>query len=157
MAEQIITGMKLRIKQEKTQIVDASRQPFDFLGYTFAPSLAARSSAAYLGARPAKSRIKRLYGKVRGKNDPLKDVVDTTNRIIVGWSQHFCYYPMGIDIADCVVLNFTMDQKGKRAYHGVFNFLGPEKTRKIGIVLNGRLLMDWSDLDHKQGRLIKWP
>ena len=36
-AEQIITGMKLRMNQEKTQVVDASRQPFDFLGYTFGP------------------------------------------------------------------------------------------------------------------------
>ena len=80
-AEQIITGMKLRMNQEKTQIVDASRQPFDFLGYTFGPCFAARSSAVYLGARPSKGRIKRLYGKVRehlsrGNNDPLEDVVD---------------------------------------------------------------------------------
>ena len=34
-AEKIITGMKLRMNQEKTRVVDASREPFDFLGYTF--------------------------------------------------------------------------------------------------------------------------
>ena len=44
-AEQIIIGMKLRMNQEKTQVVDASRQPFDFLGYTFGPCFAARSTA----------------------------------------------------------------------------------------------------------------
>ena len=47
-------------------------------------------------SRPAKGRIKRLYGKVRehlrrGNNDPLDDVVDSLNRMLVGWSQYFSY------------------------------------------------------------------
>jgi RNA-directed DNA polymerase len=95
-AEQIITGMKLRMNQQKTQVMDALRQPFDFLGYTFGPCFAARSSAVYVGAKPSKRRIKRLYGKIReqlsrGNNDPLEDVVAVVNRMLVGWSQYFSY------------------------------------------------------------------
>jgi len=72
------------------------RQPFDFLGYTCGPCYAAKSSAVYLGAKPSKRRIKRLYGKIReqlnrGNNDPSQDVVAAVNRILVGWSQYFSY------------------------------------------------------------------
>jgi len=95
-AEQIVTGMKLRMNQEKTQVVDALQKPFDFLGYTLGPCFAIGSSAIYLGAKPSIRRIQRLYGKVReqlnrGNNDPLEDVVAAVNRMLVGWSQYFSY------------------------------------------------------------------
>jgi RNA-directed DNA polymerase len=95
-AEQIITGMKLRMNQEKTQVVDASQQPFDFLGYTFGPCYAVRSPETYLGAQPSKGRIKRFYGKVRGhlsssNIDPLDDVMAKLNWMLAGWAQYFSY------------------------------------------------------------------
>jgi RNA-directed DNA polymerase len=95
-AEQIIAGMKLRMNQQKTLVIDALRQPFDFLGYTFGPCYGVRSPAVYLGAKPSKRRIKRLYGKIReqmnrGNNEPFEDAVAAVNRILLGWSQYFSY------------------------------------------------------------------
>ena len=82
--------MKLRMNQEMTRVVDASQQPFDFLGYTFGPFYVVRSPEAYLGAQPSKVRIKRLYGKVRdyfsnANTDPLEEVEDALNRMLVDW------------------------------------------------------------------------
>lgn len=149
-AEHIITGMKLRINQEKTQIVDASRQPFDFLGYTFGPSFAARSSAVYLGARPAKSRIKRLYGKVRehlsrGNNDPLKDVVDTTNRMLVGWSQYFSYGTLSkayrtVDYLVRARLRWWLCRRHKVKGRGTRRFPDDKLYSRYGLVCLDKLL-----------------
>jgi len=95
-AEKIIMGMKLRMNQEKTRVVNAWRQPFDFLGYTFGPCYAVRSPDVYLGAKPSKTRIKRLYGKVRehlsrSNTDPYEEVIATLNWMLAGWAQYFSY------------------------------------------------------------------
>jgi len=95
-AEKIIMGMKLRLNQEKTRVVNAWQQPFDFLGYTFGPCYAARFPAVYLGARPSKTRIGRLYGEVRehlspNNTDPREDVIAKLNSMLTGWAQYFSY------------------------------------------------------------------
>ena len=149
-AEKIITGMKLRVNQEKTRVVDARRQPFDFLGYTFGPCYAARSSAVYLGAKPSKGRIKRLYGKTReqlsrGNNEPLEDVVDSLNRMLVGWSQYFSYGTLSkayrtVDYLVRARLRWWLCRRHKVKGRGTRQFPDTELYRRYGLVCLDKLL-----------------
>jgi len=143
-AEQIVSGMKLRMNQEKTQVVDALRQSFDFLGYTFGPCFAIGSSVVYLGARPSKGRIKRLYGKVReqlnrGNNDPLEEVVAAVNQMLVGWSQYFSYGTLTkayrtVDYLVQARLRWWLCRRHKAKGKGTRRFPDSKLYNKYGIV-----------------------
>ena len=56
----------------------------------------ARRRKTYLGVKPAKARIHRMYGTIRdylrpGNMDQAHDVIGTLNRRLVGWSNYFSY------------------------------------------------------------------
>ena len=95
-AEKIITGIGLQLNQEKTRVVNAKQEPFDFLGYTFGMCYCNGAKRRYLGAKPSKKRIQRLYAKTReylhrGNTEPIEDVVGTLNSMLDGWAQYFSY------------------------------------------------------------------
>jgi len=150
-AEQIIAGMKLRMNQQKTQVIGAKRQPFDFLGYTFGPCYAARSSAVYLGAKPSIRRIKRLYGKIReqlnrGNNDPTRDVVAAVNRMLVGWSQYFSYGTLTkayrtVDYLTRNRLRWWLCRRHKAKGRGTRQFPHSELYSSYGLVCLSTLLV----------------
>jgi hypothetical protein len=88
--------MKLTLHAEKTQVVNAWREPFDFLGYTFGLCFQPGNSRVYLGARPSKKRVKRFYGAVRqflDRRNPMepKVVVDRVNSRMLGWAFYYSY------------------------------------------------------------------
>lgn len=149
-AEKIITGMKLCMNQEKTRVVDASQQPFDFLGYTFGPCYGVRSSEVYLGARPSKTRIKRLYGKVRkhlcsSNTDPLGEVIARMNSMLVGWAQYFSYGTLtdAYRAVDWLVqgrLRGWLCRRHKVAGRGTRRFPTKELYSKYGLVCLDSLL-----------------
>jgi RNA-directed DNA polymerase len=149
-ADQIITGMKLRMNQEKTRVVDASRQPFDFLGYTFGPCYGVRSPEVYLGVRPSKTRIKRLYGKVRehlssANTDPLEEVMTMLNSMLVGWAQYFSYGTLtkAYRAVDWLVqgrLRGWLCRRHKVQGRGTRRFPTDELYSKFGLVCLDRLL-----------------
>lgn len=93
----IIRGMKLTLHAEKTRVVNAWREPFDFLGYTFGRCFKPGSSRVYLGARPSKKRVKRFYGAVREFLSPRNQilepqvVVDRVNSRMLGWAFYYSY------------------------------------------------------------------
>jgi RNA-directed DNA polymerase len=94
-AGKIVSRMRLSFNEEKTRIVDAWREPFDFLGYTFGRCWSPQGKA-YLGAKPSKKRIKRFYGKVRdylcpGNLGSIPDVVLRLNLKISGWAGYYSY------------------------------------------------------------------
>lgn len=95
-AAAIIGGMKLTLHAEKTRVVDAWREPFDFLGYTFGRCLKPRSSHVYLGARPSKKRVQRFYGAVRQFLDRRNQIepkvaVERVNSRLLGWANYYSY------------------------------------------------------------------
>lgn len=92
----IIRAMKLTLHAEKTRVVNAWRDPFDFLGYTFGRCFKAGSSRVYLGARPSKKRVQRFYGAVRqflNRRNQLepKVAVDRVNSRMLGWAFYYSY------------------------------------------------------------------
>jgi RNA-directed DNA polymerase len=93
----MIRGMKLALHAEKTRVVNAWREPFDFLGYTFGRCFRSGSSRVYLGARPSKKRVQRFYRAVcqflsprNGILDP-KVVVARVNSRMQGWAFYYSY------------------------------------------------------------------
>ena len=95
-AGSIIHAMKLTLHAEKTRVVNAWREPFDFLGYTFGRCFKAGSSRVYLGARPSKKRVQRFYGAVRQFLDRRhqmepKVAVERVNSRMLGWAFYYSY------------------------------------------------------------------
>lgn len=95
-AEGILHRLKLTVNEEKTRVVNAWREPFDFLGYTFGRCFKAGSSRIYLGAKPAKKRVQRIYQAIRdflhrGNDLSVEDVVYRVNSRLEGWAFYYSY------------------------------------------------------------------
>jgi RNA-directed DNA polymerase len=94
--QQIIGKLKLTLNEKKTRVVNAWREPFDFLGYTFGQCYAVGTGRPYLGAKPAKKAQQRLYERLRtiihrGNTAPRDDVTAAANRVLRGWANYFSY------------------------------------------------------------------
>jgi RNA-directed DNA polymerase len=95
-AGKIVGAMKLAVNEEKTRIVDAWQETFDFLGYTFGRCWSPRTGQVYLGARPAKKRLKRFYASIRdflgpGNQWSIPDVLLRLNLRVSGWANYYSY------------------------------------------------------------------
>jgi len=89
----ITTRLGLRLNEEKTCVRDASREHFDFLGYTFGPQISWKGKR-YVGFAPSKKRVKRLKATIRaalrpGNQAPIDVVVQELNRTLRGWKAYF--------------------------------------------------------------------
>jgi len=86
----------LTINEKKTRIRDATKETFDFLGYTFGQAFNKRVGRWYMAARPSKKSIGRLRERVRGilhrgNMAPLELVVRELNALLRGWGAYFNY------------------------------------------------------------------
>ncbi|MGH7428520.1 MAG: group II intron reverse transcriptase/maturase [Candidatus Methylomirabilaceae bacterium] len=92
----VMTKLGLTINEAKTSLRDARQERFDFLGYSFGPHWFKANGKWYLGASPSKKSARRLKAEVHellvpGNNAPWRDVRDTLNRSLRGWSNYFCH------------------------------------------------------------------
>lgn len=95
-AEGILHRLKLTVNAEKTRVVNAWREPFDFLGYTFGRCFKAGSSRVYLGAKPAKKRVQRIYQAIHDLVDrksrlSVEQMVYRVNSRLEGWAFYYSY------------------------------------------------------------------
>ena len=86
----------LTLNREKTKLVQAKHERFDFLGYTFGPHRFKKDGHWYWGASPSKKSVARWRRKVHGVFGPSEvgrweEVRDRLNRVLVGWSNYFSY------------------------------------------------------------------
>jgi len=93
---ELMRRIKLELNEEKTQLVNARIEGFDFLGYTFGPMHSLKDGARYLGAMPSKARVRRLRSEVYGylspcNHHPADEVITHLNRLLVGWQHYFAY------------------------------------------------------------------
>jgi RNA-directed DNA polymerase len=92
----LMRRIKLELNEEKTRIINAQMESFDFLGYTFGPMHNTKNGARYLGAAPSKARVRRLRQVVHRylsphNQSPVDEVVAHLNRLLVGWGNFFRY------------------------------------------------------------------
>ena len=84
----------LTLNENKTTVVDAQRETFDFLGYTFGPAASLRTGRMYQSVRPSNRSERRIKQKVRallrpGNMQPWPEVVARLNRVVRGWAGYF--------------------------------------------------------------------
>jgi RNA-directed DNA polymerase len=89
-------GLKLTVNETKTRVCDATQTPFDFLGYTFGPTVFRPTGRRYLAVHPSQRAAARLRIRVReilhpGNQAPWPDVVRQVNRVVAGWQHYFAY------------------------------------------------------------------
>ena len=92
--QQVMERLGLSLNQAKTKIADASKEPFDFLGYSFGPCYHRKDSRWYIGAYPSKKSVARCRLRVsdllhRNNQAPWAEVRDDLNRCLRGWSGYF--------------------------------------------------------------------
>lgn len=89
-------ALKLTVNEKKTRVCDATQTPFDFLGYTFGPTVHRPTGRTYLAAQPSRKATARLRERVRtilcpGNQAPWPEVVRQVNRVVSGWQRYFSY------------------------------------------------------------------
>ena len=88
----------LILNREKTKLVQARQERFDFPGYTFGPYRFKKDGHQCLGASPSRKSVARLRRKVHEVLRPVEagrweEVRDRLNRVLVGWSSYFSRAP----------------------------------------------------------------
>jgi RNA-directed DNA polymerase len=89
-------ALKLTLNEKKTRVCDATQGPFDFLGYTFGPTVHRPTGRTYLTVQPSRKATARLRERVRGilrpgNQSPWPEVVRQVNRVVSGWQRYFSY------------------------------------------------------------------
>jgi hypothetical protein len=92
----LINRLKLSVNEEKTRTCDATKEYFDFLGYTFGSYYSKRNGGAYFGLKPSKKSMRKLVERLRDLTDPrlvwldAATEVQSINRVLTGWANYFC-------------------------------------------------------------------
>lgn len=91
-----MAAMKLTVNEKKTRVCDVTQTAFDFLGYTFGPTVYRPTGRTYLAAQPSKQAVARLRDRVRGilrpgNQAPWPTIVRDVNRVTSGWRRYFSY------------------------------------------------------------------
>lgn len=87
--------LKLKVKEDKTRILDAKSQVFDFLGFSFKKAWTLtkprRRTAIFFPSHQAELAIKKKIRKVTNPKRPLKveEVIEELNPILRGWLNYF--------------------------------------------------------------------
>jgi RNA-directed DNA polymerase len=93
---QVVMRLGLTLNEVKTNIKQARKESFDFLGYTFGPHCYRKTGQRYTGASPSKKSVARIKQKVGDLLVPRNmgtwaEVRDRLNQILRGWSAYFSY------------------------------------------------------------------
>lgn len=92
--QEILVRLELELNEDKSRVVDAERETFDFLGFTYRrvtnPRTGKRATLFY----PSKKAQKRLREKVKNILNPshpitLDEYIKRTNQVVRGWVNYF--------------------------------------------------------------------
>jgi RNA-directed DNA polymerase len=91
-----MAALKLTLNETKTRVCRATVTPFDFLGYTFGPTVHRPTGRSYLAARPSPKALARVRDQVRailgpGNQAPWPEVATAVNQVTDGWRHYFSY------------------------------------------------------------------
>lgn len=92
--QQLTAKLKLKLNWEKTRIVNAEEESFDFLGYSFKKALKPskeKKVAYFWPSQKAEKKIKEKVRKITNPSRPIKvtQVIEELNPVIRGWVNYF--------------------------------------------------------------------
>ncbi len=97
---QIMDKLKLTVNEEKTSIRKLPKESFEFLGYTIGKCYSPKTGRCYIGTKPSRKRVKRMFDSIRELTVPENttyseaEIVGSLNRRLVGWANYFCLGPV---------------------------------------------------------------
>ncbi|MFH1312228.1 MAG: reverse transcriptase domain-containing protein [Candidatus Eisenbacteria bacterium] len=99
---EMLEELELELSEEKSRVVNAEKEIFDFLGFTFRRVWNRERTKKVTLYHPSKRSQKRLRERIRGVMHPTNPVtvaeqIDRTNRILRGWVSYF-----SVSNASCV-------------------------------------------------------
>jgi group II intron reverse transcriptase/maturase len=91
---EILERLDLRLNEEKSRVVNAKEETFDFLGFTFRREWNGRRwkwQTLYYPSRKSQQRLRTKVKKALNAMAPVKlsEQIDRTNRILRGWVNYF--------------------------------------------------------------------
>jgi group II intron reverse transcriptase/maturase len=93
--EDMMERLRLTVNTEKTRLCRLPKETFDFLGYTFGRLWSPRTGTAYLGMRPSRKSLRRLYERIHEETSrhwlcrSPEEMAVALNRILIGWANYF--------------------------------------------------------------------
>lgn len=93
--EQMLEGLALKLNADKTRVLDARQQSFEFLGFSFRRQRSSKSGKMIALVEPSRKSEQRFRDEVRSLTArwthcvPQPDVVQQVNRYVQGWVNYF--------------------------------------------------------------------
>ena len=93
--EEMLEGLALKVNREKTRIVDARQQGFEFLGFRLQRPRSSKNGRMIVVVEPSRKSEQHFRDEVRGLTGrwtycrPQQEVIDRVNRYVQGWVNYF--------------------------------------------------------------------
>ncbi len=97
MVRRVLDRLELTLNENKTRIVDARKESFNFLGFEIRVSKSWRTGRRYSHVAPAPKALAKIKESVKQKTDrrltpiPLEDLVRNLNASLRGWVGYFYF------------------------------------------------------------------
>jgi len=101
----VLKGLKLRLNEEKTRVVDARREAFDFLGFTVKVVKNPRTGKIFPFIRPSKAAMAEVRKEIKvltcrsAHSLPTEVVIRKLNEVVRGWVGYFRYANCSRDLS----------------------------------------------------------
>jgi RNA-directed DNA polymerase len=93
----VLAGLRLRLNEEKTMVVDAREGSFNFLGFTVQAVKNPKTGKTFPLIRPSKKAMAKVKGEIKAwtcrRNLALSTevVIEKLNEVVRGWTGYFYY------------------------------------------------------------------
>jgi len=93
----VLAGLRLRLNEEKTKVVNAREESFNFLGYTVQAVKSPKTGKTFPLIRPSKKAMAKVKGEIkvltcrRNLALPAEVVIEKLNEVVRGWVGYFHY------------------------------------------------------------------
>jgi len=141
-----MTRIGLTLNDDKTRLLDARCDAFDFLGYTFGPMYSPRTGGRYNGVRPSQKAVASIRNAIRqrlrpGNQAPWEDIVRILNRTVRGWCNYFSYgtvtkarHDVGLHLYHYHAVRRFLRRRHKIAGSGYRRFPMPRVFGELGVL-----------------------
>jgi len=141
----MMSRLKLTVNETKTKTCRVPEETFDFLGYTFGRCYSTRTGRAYLGARPAVKKIRKLCESIseqtrrRHTSMDAEELVGRLNRQLRGWANYFRLGPVSkayraVDAHVTKRLRQWLCAKHKKSGQGTSRFPDEYLYQTLGLI-----------------------